>query len=339
MRQNPAVPAERTIVDAHSDLLLELAVRAGEDAPFARRWLPKLEAGGVRLQVCALYAAEEASPAAARAAALAQADAFARAVRENEGSVVHVCSAADLGALDGRLGLMLSLEGAEPLDGDADAFDELWGLGVRMLGLTWNRRNAFAGGIDDAGAGLTAAGARLVERCAELGAVIDLAHASPATFADVLAKRAPVAVSHANCRAVHAHPRNLGDDQLRALAARGGVLGVMADAIVVDPERPTVDRLVDHVDHAVATMGIAHVGLGADFLEQVLRSGAIGGSRLRRLLRRFRRPSSILPDLAGPNDYPGLVETLRARGYDGDGLRAILGANFLRLLAEALPRE
>lgn len=87
--------------------------------------------------------------------------------------------------------------------------------------------------------------------------MLDLAHASERTGRDVLAEELPFSVTHAGCRSVCDHPRNLADWQLQALAERGGVLGMMAIPFAVDPEAPTLRRWLDHFDRAVAVMGVA----------------------------------------------------------------------------------
>jgi membrane dipeptidase len=316
------------IVDAHNDLLLELDHRRDEPDPFGRHWLTQLRDGGVALQVCPVFAAEPDWAPDALRRTLGQVAAFERAVREHSDEVVAVRTRADLD--DGRLGLMLSMEGVEALGDDPALIDVFWRLGVRMVSLTHNPSNAFADGLDAADdRGLSALGRELVERLVALGCAIDLAHASPRTFDAVLelVGSAPVLVSHAGCRAIRDVPRNLHDDQLRALAARGGVLGVMALPFVVDPARPTIERLVDHVEHAVEIAGIDHVGLGADFIAQV--GEAIPG---------------LLPDgeweiegLRGPDGYPALLDALQRRGFAGHAIAQIAGGNLLRLLGRALP--
>jgi membrane dipeptidase len=329
------------IVDAHNDLLLELVVqrggarprlvlRRGEERLFERYWLPKLEAGGVDVQVCPLYGAT-APPGEARASATAQLEEFGLAVAENAERVRHATTREDLD--DDRLRLVLSMEGLEPLDGDPSAFEEWHGRGVRMVGLTWNHANAFAGGIDSPEQGLSDRGRELVRRLRELGVVLDLAHASEATWQDVLEEGVPFSVSHACCRGVHDHQRNLADWQLEALAECGGVLGVMALRFVVDPDAPTISRLVDHVDHAVGVMGIEHVGLGADFVDQVVRISDLPDAAA----SAEAKSEVVLEGLAAPDDYPALVTALRARGYDGARLEAIMSENWLRVLRGTLP--
>jgi membrane dipeptidase len=290
--------------------------------------------------VCALFAELEESPDRALAVASSQVAAVERAARESPGSVSLVRSRADLAALDGRVGLVLSLEGCKPLAAAPDLADVFFTLGVRMVGLTWNGRNAFAhGAAEDPQLGLTADGEELVDRLAALGVVLDLAHASCATFDEVL-DRVPggaVIVSHAGCRELVETPRNVDDDRLRRLAERGGVFCLMAHPFVIDPAGRSLDRLVDHVDHAVGVMGLEHVGLGGDFTRQI--NLAVGplevGPSLS--LSGGAPPGQAIEDLAGPGDYGCLVAALQRRGYEGDRLDAVLGGNLLRLLADALP--
>jgi membrane dipeptidase len=336
------------IVDAHSDLLLELVLRRGEtqslelvlrrgqERLFDRYWLPRLEAGGVGVQICPLYVAS-APREESRERALAQEAEFRRAVEENAERVCRVRTRAELD--DPRLRLVLSMEGVEPLEGDPSTFEEWYGRGVRSASLTWNHANEFAGGIDTPTQGLTDRGRRLVRRFAELGVVLDLAHASEQTWRDVLDEEVPFSVTHAGCRAVRDHPRNLADWQLEALAEHGGVLGVMALAFVVDPEAPTLSRWLDHVDHAVAAMGIEHVGLGADFVDQAVQTDQGHGPEevVHAVAVAVDKSRFGLEGFTGPDDYPALVAALRGRGYDGGRLEAIMSGNWLRIVRAALP--
>jgi len=295
---------------------LELVLRRGRERLFERYWLPGLEAGGVGIQICPLYAASW-PRGEARERALAQVVELERAVAANGSRVCRAVARADLD--DTRLRLVLSMEGVEPLLGDPDAFAEWFDRGVRSVSLTWNHPNEFAGGIDTPVDGLSDRGRTLVRRFAELGVVLDLAHASEQTWRDVIEEGVPFSVTHAACRAVHDHRRNLADWQLEALADAGGVLGMMALPFAVDPESPTLARLVDHVDHAVSVMGIEHVGLGADFVD------VTSESRL------------ALDGFYAPTDYPSLLSLLRGRGYGGERLEAITTGNWLRVLRETMP--
>ena len=331
--------------DAHTDLLLELAHREhrlGETDVFAQTWLPLLAAGGVGLQVCPIFVTLERQPEGTLREALGQATSFLRAARENLDRVVAVRSAADLGAVERgeRIGLLLSLEGVEQFGYEVWPADAFWELGVRMASLTWNRRNPYADGAAETG-GLSQLGARLVDRLVELGVILDLAHASPATFADVLARigDAPVLVSHAACRAVNDHPRNVTDEQLRALADRGGLLGIMLHPLAIDHERRTIARVIDHLEHAATVMGVERVCLGGDFVQRLSRVLPPFAPLPDGLMPAGLEAGSAIEGLAGPEDYPALVEALTARGWSAADIDAVTSANLLGLLRRALPRS
>jgi membrane dipeptidase len=155
-------------------LLLELEHRRFEEAPFRRYWLPNLESGGIGLQVCPVFGSElEALPELILRRNLLQVAAFQRAVRENATQVIAVRSKADLDTVERRerIGLMLSMEGAEALGYETTLIDVFYELGLRMVSLTWNRRNPFADGAaePDGGGPLSNLGRReLVDRIAGL---------------------------------------------------------------------------------------------------------------------------------------------------------------------------
>jgi membrane dipeptidase len=326
------VPDQPLIADAHNDLLMELVLRRHETSPFARWWLPPLRTGGVRLQITPIYTEVEPPRETVLRRAVAQIAAFHRALRENPDDTRSITRAGDVVPLadDARIGLLLSIEGVEPWEPDDDLADHFWDLGVRMAGLTWNFRNVFADGVaEPANGGLSARGVRLVERLVDRGMILDLAHASEQTFRDVLSisGEGSVLVSHANCRTIFDSPRNVSDSQMEAIAERGGVLGLMALPFVTDPDDPSIDRFVDHVDHAVAVMGIDKVVLGGDFFAQIARAES----------PRAASEFGALEGLEGPEHYPALVAVLRRRGYAGGNLDAILGANLVRFLQRSLP--
>jgi membrane dipeptidase len=319
------------IADAHSDLLQELvfAEHQGEENPFRSRWLEQLQDGGVALQVCAVYRDPEAAVGDALREVLRQIAGFHTAVESNPEvfGVAGRCDLAKVGS-DG-LGLLLAIEGLSSFGEDLWPLDLVAKLGVRVVAPTWNERNAFAHGCDHEG-GLSTLGERLIDRLPGLGMVVDVAHASPRTVADVL-ERAPggaVFVSHASCRAVRDHRRNLDDAQLTAIAEHGGVVCLMPHPLVVDPSRPTIDRFVDHIDHAVSVVGVDRIGLGGDFLKQIAHTTAAG----------HRTQDGVEIDatvegLEGPRDYPRLFEALRRRGYSKADVEAVAGGNLLRFLA------
>jgi microsomal dipeptidase-like Zn-dependent dipeptidase len=206
--------------------------------------------------------------------ALYQAGKLEHAAAISEGRLVLVHSAAELQkALDFRAstpGLrpvigILNTEGLQAIDGELANVDTLFAHGFRMAGLTHFFDNDVAGSAHgEAKGGLTELGRRVVERMQALGFIVDLAHVAPKAFDDVLALTTrPVVVSHTGVQATCAGPRNLSDDQLRALAARGALIGIgFWDGAVCDASPRAIARAIRH---AVTVAGLDHVALGSDW--------------------------------------------------------------------------
>ena len=111
----------------------------------------------------------------------------------------------------------------------------------------------------------------------------------------------------------------------------------MGIPLAVDLDSPSLQRMVDHIDHAVDVMGIDHVGIGTDFMTQIVESGAEPAFQATSLMPAGMSFADPVPGFSGPADFPTLVEELEARGYVGDALAAILGGNLLRVIERALP--
>jgi microsomal dipeptidase-like Zn-dependent dipeptidase len=206
----------------------------------------------------------------------------------------------------------IGLEGMHALDGRVDALDELYAAGFRMIGFAHFFDNAFAGSsAGEQKHGLTALGEQALARMHELSLIADLAHASPATIRDVLARtQRPVVVSHTGVQATCPGPRNLTDDEIRGIAATGGVIGIGAfEGAVCDTAPRAVARAMRHVRDLV---GIAHVALGSDFDGAVTTAFDVSETAV-------------------------LVDALFAEGFTPDEVRLALGENTLALLAKQLP--
>lgn len=319
-----ALHRQAFVADMHADSVL--AVQAGRRRLLQRSAeghadLPRLLEAGVKLQVFALWPDPRRYQGGRALAQVMELLALLlREVEESGGRMVLVRAAGDLAEQppEGSLQVLLSIEGGEGLGGSLGALENFYRLGVRALGLTWNCRNELADGCLEAGTGggLTRFGRQVLGRMQELGMVIDLSHLSEAGFYDVLEhSRGPVVASHSNARAVCDHPRNLTDSQIRALAARGGVMGINFCPDFLCQGRPaTVDDVVRHVDHVASLVGIEHVGLGSDY--DGIKATPLGLEDVRRL--------------------PALTKALLARGYSEAAIRAVLGENVRRVLREVL---
>ena len=339
----PTSYTPRVIADAHLDLLVELGyreLRFGETGSFARTWLPLLEAGGVGLQVCPVFVELERQPEGTLREALGQATCLLRAVHESPDRLLQVRSASDLDAVERgeRIGLMLSLEGVEQFGYELWPAETFWELGMRMAGLTWNRRNPYSDGAAEDG-GLSRLGRSLVDRLVELGVILDLAHASPQAFAEIVARAggAPVICSHAACRAVNDHPRNLTDDQLGALADAGGLFGLMLHPLAIGHEQRTLERVVDHLEHAIDIVGIERVCLGGDFTTRLMEVLPPMPEPADGLMPEGLEPGAGIEGLKGPEDYPALLVAMSARGWTQADIGAVTCDNLLAFLRRALP--
>jgi membrane dipeptidase len=210
-------------------------------------------------------------------------------------------------------------------------------LGVRMASFTHFGRTALADGSaeDAAGSRLTAAGVAALALMEELGILVDVSHLSAAGTDHVLSlARRPVVASHSSAYELCAHHRNLTDERLKGIAATGGVVGVNFFYGFVDPGDPTVERLVDHMEHIASVAGIDHVGLGPDFVKEVfeqLTPPATGPVDFDGL-----DGSRVIPGLDGPAGLPLVTAELCRRGWPEADVRKVLGDNWLRVLRATL---
>ncbi len=320
---------DAVVVDAHNDLL-ELVVRrprAEQSAYFRSRWLPQLRAGGVDVQVLALYSGSE----DLREIVL-MIEAAHRIAEANHDAVELCLTGADVDAAlaRGRIALVLALEGCGALGREAGLLETIFRLGVRMVSFTHMGRTAFADGSaeDATGSGLTRVGIEALELLEELGMLMDVSHLSASGVDDVLERaRRPVVASHSASFSLRPHHRNLTDERLRAIADTGGVIGVNFMAGFVDPESPTVERLVDHVLHVASVAGVDHVGLGPDFIEEYAMETYVGD-----LVIEGVSLKQVIPGLGGPTGLPLVTGALVERDVPEGEIRAILGANWLRVL-------
>src|SRR6185503_16418991 len=165
-----------------------------------------------------------------------------------------------------KVGLIFRFQGAEPLGEDSDRMAMFRQLGVRVIQLTHNRRNLVGDGCTEPSqAGLSKFGYEVVERLNKEKVVVDLAHGAPQTIADgIRASKAPVLISHTGCRALADLPRNTSDANLRALADKGGVAGVIFWPYLRVDTQPMAIDVIRHLEYAIKVCGEDHVGIGTD---------------------------------------------------------------------------
>jgi membrane dipeptidase len=244
--------------------------------------------------------------------------------RESKGKFKVVRTIKDLQQClkTGVMAAIFHIEGAEAIDKDLETLELLYQAGLRSLGPVWSRQNTFGSGVPfsfplhpNSGDGLTNWGKTLVKTCNDLGIMIDLSHITEKGFWDVYAlSNKPLVATHSNAYALSNSPRNLTDDQLRAIRDTDGMVGLnFAVSFLREDGHPNQDtpisRMVDHIDYLVDKVGISRVGLGSDF----------DGARI---------PNEI-KDVTG---LPKLVKALGKRGYDEKALEKICYKNWLRVL-------
>jgi len=318
------------VIDGHCDTLLGLQMREGGLPPYLKHLegqkghidLERLKQGGVTAQNFACYVRPQHLPSQATRETLRLIDLFYRFQADHTDELCLATCASDIerAKREGKVAAILSMEGAEGLEGDLGVLRMMYRLGIRWIGLTWSLRNQAGDGVHElrTGGGLTQFGVRLVEEMNRLGMIVDIAHLAPDGVRDVFeVSQAPVVASHANAHALCPVPRNLTDKQLEQLAASGGVVGVVyVPGFITDGEDPaTLDMLLDHIDHIVKVAGVEHVGLGSDF------DGFFG------------------PPPVGLEDVtcvPNITAALLRRGYDEDAVVKILGGNWLRVIRQVM---
>jgi membrane dipeptidase len=232
----------------------------------------------------------------------------------------------------------LSTQDTTGIDKDVAIVDVAHRFGTRMIGLTYNSQNYVGSGCTDrADGGVSSFGAKFIKRMNEVGVIVDTAHSGPRTTLDAAALSAqPVVASHTSAAALLPHQRAKSDDELKAIAGSGGVIGIMAVPFVLAPgEGVTVQAWLDHVDYVANLVGSEHVAIGTDW--PLHRPKAV----LRRLGELDARigfgPDDRIDwptNLIGFDDYrdmPNLTRGLVSRGYSDEEIAGILGLNFLRV--------
>lgn len=274
-------------------------------------------------------------------AAIAKADLLMEKQAE---AFFKVQRATDLAKKEGKLGVIYSFESAAMLEDKIERIDIFRGLGVRVMQLTYNRRTPLGCGcMDGETDGLTDLGRKAIAKMNEIGVALDLSHSNTKTTADGIAgSKKPVLITHAGCRAVHMHPRNKEDRELKALADKGGMMGIyMLPYLTESPKQPMLDDFMQHMEHALKIMGEDHVGVGTDApfltvedkeleqmkkdMEERKKAGIAAPGEDRPIL---------IPDMNTERKMERITDALLKRGHKSSAIEKILGGNFKRVFGE-----
>jgi membrane dipeptidase len=321
------------VVDMHYDLLMDLYEKWHRRRVLATDHLPQLRAGGMGVLGAAIYLEDKYLPEMALRVALDQvARLYAEVAETPEFAICKHGGDIARAREAGQIALVITLEGVEPLGTDLDLLRVFYELGVRSVGLTHVRRNlAGDGGImapsGSPAGGLSAFGKAVVQECQTLGILVDLAHLNPAGVEDVLAlTEGPLIISHTNPRAFYDIERNSSDAHIKAVGARGGVIGVNAVLVSDRREEATLDRYVDHIEHIADIAGIDSVGLGFDFFKFILDQWPPEEQAKYDMVR-------FVPDLLEHSQARNLTRRLVARGWGDEEIAKVLYGNWRRVLA------
>jgi microsomal dipeptidase-like Zn-dependent dipeptidase len=215
----------------------------------------------------------------------------------------------------GRKSIMLGIENGIALEGDLKNLKHFADRGIVYMTLCHNGDNDICDSAKGSNThnGVSDFGKKVIREMNKLGIMVDLSHASEKSFYDALEiSQQPIVCSHSSCRALCDHPRNLTDDQMRALAEKGGIMQItLYTGFLRSDGEATIEDVMAHLEHAIEVMGIDHVGIGTDF-------DGDGGVR----------------GLANASELLNLTRQLMARGYSDNDIQKIWGGNFLQLMTK-----
>jgi len=239
---------------------------------------------------------------------------------------------------ENKLAIGFMFQGTNPLSKDLNMLELYYKLGIRSMIVAYNVRNAFGDGVAELNdAGLSVLGKKLVERMNDVGMLIDLSHSSYQTSLDaMMLSKQPVIFSHSSVYGLQPHPRNLKDEQIKALAKNGGVIGINSINIWLGEKQSTPERYVEHIDYISQLVGAQHVMLGTDniyfpeLINDFLDSNA---------LMYPPQYTEVVKSAGGLNSlHPAqiikVVDLLLKRGYSTDAIKGILGENYLRVVRQ-----
>lgn len=276
--------------------------------------------------------------------ALASLESWRTRIDENPERLLFASKAEDfeLAKKSGKVAVMLGFQNATMIEKSIDNIDKLYDAGTRWIQLTYNQRNLLGDGCTErTNAGLSDFGIEAVKQMNDIGIIVDLSHCGNQTTNDGIEFSNPgPCFTHTMCEALYPkHPRSKTDAQIKAMADKGGVMGVICLGYMIGPDpggETTLDSYVDHIDHAVKVAGIDHVGLAADYAIQGLEAdGATRENWYVPRLTRFKPSYEVrwppwIPELDKPDRYLKVAEKLDQRGYKTVEIEKILGLNWLR---------
>lgn len=271
-------------------------------------------------------------------------------IKNNPDRFIQATSADDFvkAKKENKVAVMMGFQNTTMIESSMDNLDILYQAGTRWVQLTYNERNLVGDGCTErTNGGLSDYGIELIERFNELGIIIDLSHCGKQTTDEgIQFSKSGASINHSMCEALHKnHPRAKTDDQIRAMADKGGVIGIICLGYMIGPnlgKDTTLETYVDHIEHAVKVGGIDHVGVAADYAIQGLEAtGATRENWYLPRLTRFKPSYKVqwppwIPELESPDRFKTVAHALDKRGFSTGDIEKILGQNWVRYYGETL---
>ncbi|WP_134698670.1 dipeptidase [Ammoniphilus sp. YIM 78166] len=306
---------------------------------YYKRWIE----GGVTVMIPTIAANHSCRETIGRIAA------WHRTIETHSDELLLVTSVDDIyrAKKERKLGVIFHFQDSLPIEGDLNLLTIYRQLGVRIIQLCYNVRNFIGDGCDErTDSGLSQFGVSAVKEMNRLGIVIDLSHTGYQTTMEVMKiSEKPVIFSHSNVYQLCPSPRNIKDDQIKAVAEKDGVIGIVGfPAFVSKSDTPTVDNYVDHIDYIAKLVGVRHVGIGIDYYE-----GMDGIASMEEATKIYDQlitsgkwkaesypppPWKYPSGIEDPSKFPNLTKALLKRGYSEEHVLQILGGNFIRVYEE-----
>lgn len=298
--------------------------RYGEKKVFVTRHLPRLRKAGINTII---LPAEN----------MREVETFFLELRESKPTMAQAKSASQVREIVDSGGVACILAASYSiLENTINRLELLHELGVRLYTMSGNRRNIFADGCGEKNpSGLSYLGVDLVKRLEDLGILIDVSHSSEKTFWDIfeVTSKGVVVASHSNARRICDNDRNLSDEQISAIAGRGGIIGISLHPTLVSDKPPGLDQVIEHLEYLAKTAGHDHVGVGTDFVDiiedtfvtkikTIDPSGKLYGGMLHPYPKDVENVEKI------SNIFTRLIE----RGHDPKLVQEISGDNFVKVL-------
>ncbi len=270
-------------------------------------------------------------------------------IASNTDLFVKALRAADIAAAkrDGKIAVVFGFQDTSAIGTQLDRIALFKGLGVRIIQLTYNRRNLCGdGALEAANAGLSLLGRETITEIEKASVLLDLSHGGQRTIAEAIAAaKRPMTISHTGCRDLHDNPRNVFDAELKAMADKGGVMGIYFMPFLVPSSKPTRDDLIRHIDHAVRVCGEDHVAIGTDGISSAMDIHDKARAEQKkfyeaRLAQGIAAPGegadifNYVADYNSPMRFRMLADDLAARGWKTARVEKILGGNLMRLWSD-----